>query len=259
MKRCIVVICSAIALCAFSCINEARETGTFTIDAGTFDILDIETVNGTIDINNGSGENAVPVGFIKKAQGLNEAAAQKNLSRIKIDSILVGRTYKIVVTVPPMVNGGVDFTITNLNGKRVILKSSNGAIDCEEILGGDIKAANGDVNITNVLTDIAITSQNGMVTVNGVGERITVNSTSGDVNVRIAGTDTVNGALSTVNGSVNLDLSDTLSCRVLMGTQNGFVIVGSESLGQSAERILGSGLGLLNVQTVNGNISLELF
>ncbi len=123
------------------------------------------------------------------------------------------------------------------------------------------RTVNGAVAATNVASDVFASTVNGGVSVSTSrhAEATTVN---GAVNVSIGVADWDRDLeLTSVNGSVTIEVPSDTNARVRASTVNGIVRsdfpLATTLLGNAAEGTIGSGGRLLTLSTVNGDINLN--
>ena len=269
MKRITALILSLLFFAACYCTYiEETETVTFTIEE-EFTILYVETIHGNIDINTSTGDDTgIDVTVDKFAYACTEEDALEYLDKITIKTELSGDTYKVIVEFPynniPFgfnTYGIAHLTFDNYKDKQIILKTTNGNIDCEEIIGGTIETKNGNVSVKKSAATIEIETDNGKIdceeitngtlkTTNGTisvkkavdtiaieatngsieveefsGDEFDLETVNGDISLEVSGNDTVNGTLKTTSGKISLALSQHLSCFVELTTNNGIIVL----------------------------------
>jgi len=298
MKRLTALL--SIVLFVFACNNykKVTETETFVI-TDDFKTLYVEVTAGNIDINsstdNGS-DNSTNIDVIaeKFAYGFNESDAEENLDKIEIETELDGDTYKVIVKTPyddtgfdPFFAGGADLTFNNANGKEVIIISTAGNIECDDIEGGQIDATAGNIDIGSSAGDIEIGATAGHITVGSVRGDVTVNNTAGNITVEdfsgalfdIAATagnivvevmreGAVDGSALSTAGNIDLTLSDELSCKVELAATAGAIDINGVSeydrdvniggVNIEASFTLNAGEGKITAETTAGSIKVDV-
>jgi DUF4097 and DUF4098 domain-containing protein YvlB len=267
MKRITVLVLSLLFFTACYCIYlEETETVTFTIEED-FTTLYVETINGNIDINTSDDNDTdIDVTVEKLAYACTEDDALDYLDKIIIKTELAGDTYKVIIEFPNNLipgnfnaYGGAHLTFDNFKDKRVILKTTNGNIECEEIIGGTIKTTNGDVAVKKATAPIEIETGNGKIdceeiiggtikTTNGdvavkkaegtiaieatngsieveefSGDEFDLETVHGGISIEVLGNGAVDGTLKITSGKISLVLSQNLSCSVELKTNNGAI------------------------------------
>jgi len=267
MKRITALILSLLFFTACYCIYlEETETVTFTIEED-FTILYVETINGNIDINTSAGDDTgIDVTVDKFAYACTEEDAREYLDKITIKTELASNTYKVIIEFPynniPFgfnTYGIAHLTFDNFKDKQIILKTTNGNIDCEEIIGGTIETTNGNVSVkkandtieieigngkidceeitggTLKITNgtisvkkaegtIAIEATNGSIEVEEFsGDEFDLETVNGGISLEVSGNGAVDGTLKTTSGKISLVLSQDLSCSVELKTNNGAI------------------------------------
>lgn len=143
-------------------------------------------------------------------------------------------------------------------------------------LGGDIEVSNisgnveienpssGDVELNAVSGNIKVNAANGDIEAKGIaGENIVFESVNGDIDVQFSKPITGSVSIRTVSGDILLDLVSGNNCQVLLSSVAGTVRNEAEIWDEkkTRERLtgrFGAGDGTLFVNTVNGDISLNI-
>jgi len=170
-----------------------------------------------------------------------------------------------------------------LDQLEVSLKSENGEIAIQTIQPGNIGSRQYIVDYTiTVPSDLAVNVSlvNGHVTVHDIGNSIYIVLENGNVdftdiygdatasvdNGSIGGTVTLlpggEVVLSTVNGDIDLNIPASTSAEIFAQVGNGTIsrdninLTDVTSTSKSLQGTLGNGSGLIDLETVNGNIDL---
>ncbi len=262
MKRLTVLL--SIVFFVFGCIEMVKVTETETVPINDdFSILYVEVIAGNIDINNSADngtDNSAGIDLIaeKFAFGFSQREAEGNLAKIEIETYLDGDTYKVIVKTPfddgnfdTGFAGGANLTLNNVNGKEVVIVSTAGNIECDDIAGALIEATAGNIEIEASAGDVEIDATAGEVEVGSVagdfnvnatagnvkvesvqgdvdvdntagniivedfsGKRFDIDATAGSVEIEVTGEGAVDGSVVSTAGSIELTLSNELSCIV---------------------------------------------
>jgi len=273
MKRITALILSLLFFTACYCIYlEETETVTFTIEE-EFTILYVETINGNIDINTSAGDDTgIDVTVDKFAYACTEEDAREYLDKITIKTELASNTYKVIIEFPynniPFgfnTYGIAHLTFDNFKDKQIILKTTNGNIDCEEIIGGTIETTNGNVSVKKAEDTIAIEATNGSIEVEEFsGDEFDLETVNGGISLEVSGNGAVDGTLKTTSGKISLALSQDLSCSVELKTNNGAIdldgvedyVKERDFISEEVQFTLNEGEGQINGSTVNGSIDV---
>lgn len=238
MKLFAALLFSLLLCTACSPVKESKtETERFTIKSD-LEILYVKTVNGNITINAGNIEEAgddINVTVEKFAYGPSESAAQRIIDQIEITR-LDGNTYQIIVDVPKSYRSGAALTFDNVQGKQLILTTTNGNIDVEEFSA----------------------------------DRFEMETTNGNLYIKVLGDDEVDGSLVAAKGSIFLDLYKDLSCMVEMSTDIGSINIEDDGEhikdydinqkyhDQTAGFSLNDGDGTITAETEVGSINVNI-
>ena len=233
----------------FSNIGDYRTTETFTdefpVTADMMEI-DINSVNGGIDVSSWSGDS-VTFDIEVKARGGTTAEAEDNIADFEIDlnSAVVGGVQEITLSFP----------IPNTDWTKYSVKIDV-RVPADATADYDLRTTNGGV----LLDDI-------------VGESITIGTTNGgislsDVEATALNVDTTNGAISgtitaqesimsTTNGGIDLTLTKTSGTHVL-DTTNGAIDINLPTGSDVGYRVnLDTSIGSIDVNLPNMDYSID--
>jgi len=229
----------------------ARESFSYDIAIRKQKQIVIEGVNGSISIIGEPACSMVKIWGERIVKSDNYEDARAHLKSLKvqisdkIDKISVeteqptvtyGRNYQVIYNI--IIPDNWDVEIENVNGE-VAIDSLNGDI-CVELV-------NGNVILREILGNIDLGVTNGQV--------------YGKVTLPIEGFCRINA----VNGQIQLSIPKTTSAEFDAKVTNGTINVSNLMLKnmvssrKSVSGILGSGQGLIHVETVNGMISVSGF
>jgi hypothetical protein len=213
-----------ISVCA-AC-GDVQQTGTETFTLpDTFSALSVETIGGSITVlsDNGSDGGAdITVTVEKKARGFSEDHAKLLLDEITVTSRQEAGTHTILVTVPPLVDGGASLTIANVKGKKVLLSTTAGDLYCDEAQGFSARTKSGSVDIKRAAGELDVTADNGDVAVEDFsGSIFSVRTASADVRLKLTGKTIAAGVIQTSNGKISLSFPSSLACTADLRTENG--------------------------------------
>ena len=272
----LVFLVGVMALASSACTTQSAvstETDNFTV--GDSLTLRVTTLGGQIEVNAGS-DNVVRV-----------RAELRDIRRINYQAIQSGN--EVIITAEktgkwwfPAGNTQADIYVTVPADTALRLDTSNGDIEVQgTIRGGILDTSNGDILLQQVQGDFEATTSNGAVDIEGIqgnarvktsNSRVTLREATGSFNVK-----TSNGAVSfsgemtaggsnrlvTSNGSIEVELTGTLSLNIDASTSNGEVIhddVAILATKTDTDHIIGTigaGEAELYIETSNGDVTIK--
>lgn len=248
--------------------NKAKESENFerTLDVDPRGRIDIETVNGSVEIESWN-RNEVEIVAVKEARASNSETARELLAETKI-VIDEGDGLEIRVDRP---RGGfgrrgnisVSFTLRVPNEAAIVAESTNGNVRIEGLVGSaDVNTTNGSVGLDEIGGDIQVITTNGSVRAMGVRGRFEGRTTNGSITAELlADSLDEDMRLTTTNGSINLTLSSGLSASIVARVGNGRIVNDLDgrvikSSRSSLELDLAGGGPRIDLRTTNGRIKL---
>lgn len=224
-----------------------EETFKREISAKEIEKIIVENVNGNIEISGEEREN-IEIEAIKKAE------RQAHLKNLKIDIKKTGRDLNIKTEhtrsyflgfIPVQMGGSVNYKIRIPRDIKLKIETVNGNISIENILSFiEAESVNGDINLKEI---------------SGNGTFETVN---GNIKIKIKST-SPNLSAESVNGSIYLISEEKINAKYYFEVVNGKIkIIPSimeikSTSPKEISGILGDGKGKINIETVNGNITIE--
>ncbi len=238
------------------------------IDTAGLTTLEVVTHNGAVDFQSQPPDGAASVTITKKAGGTTRADAEEALAAIDVfvEPPGNGKTrigWKWKTPKRSRWSGDVSFAIRAPGTINLDVETHNGTITAAEVTG-DVRAVshNGQVTVRSSGGKLNAESHNGDVDVKYAGPQWTVGTHNGEASVDLSGCAAVTGSIISHNGEVRLavgkDTATTLKCQ----TQNGGIHCDApltdreKSAGQLTGK-LGSGGGILGVETHNGSIRVR--
>jgi DUF4097 and DUF4098 domain-containing protein YvlB len=255
---------------------EKTETETFVIE-DTFTILNVEILVGTININNPTNEDNNTVGVIveKFASALNEKAAQDYIDNLIVTTEFSGGIYRVKVENPdeslfPLyVTGGANLTFNNIDQQHVVLRTTVGDIDCEDITQGDLDVTAGSISVDSVTGPLMVDVVTGPIYLDAYwGDDLELETMTGSIRADIKGSGPIDALILVTTGDISLDISEDRSCEVDLEVEVGDIRVSGvddyESIspfpGISSEVrfLLNEGTGKVNANAVVGSINVDV-
>jgi hypothetical protein len=256
-------VLNVIAFCGCIDINEGtlgpevRKYFDYKIVASNDTILNVNTVNGAIDITSWDGENITINATKRSRHGIDDlknaemqVTEDNNQITITIQHAQPIRSravdldikipYDVTVKSASSANGPIE--ITKVKG-NTILTTTNGAIVADAV-EGYVKATttNGGINIQNTTGIDDIISTNGGINVEVLDfiDDVSIKTTNGGISVFFDKSLNINVEISTVNG----------------GITNSNIVNVTSSTSKSLKGTIGTGGNTINIQTTNGGINV---
>ena len=263
---------------------------SFTADLSGVDVVDIEIVNGAIDISTWSGDS-IDIKIEEKVRAEDEAEAADIAETVK----LVGRTSgaKLIIeldyggldtdevnrryacTLKVKLPGRLALDLMTVNGHievadmqgRVEARSTNGHIElagCKS--DAFLSTTNGHIEAGTVAGELRAETTNGSIALEGAGGPVTGSTTNGGITVRLTGDVAGDVDLETTNGSITLEVGPGADMSVRASASHGRIYTdfeGGDFDGEfdrkrrRFEGTFGSGAHNVNLRTSNGIIRIK--
>jgi DUF4097 and DUF4098 domain-containing protein YvlB len=210
--------------------------------------LRLEGVNGEVEIIGQPGGDEVMVMGIARVGSDTYEDAQDGLGQLEV-SVTEGNDEISVQTEQPNNTEGrqyiVDYTITVPGDLAVNVSLVNGHVTIQDIDNSiSVVLDNGNVDFLDIYGDAVVSVVNGNVI--------------GKLTIFPAG----EAMISTVNGGIELSIPTVTSAELFGLVDNGIIswdnlnLVDIQSTNKSLQGTLGTGSGLIDLKTVNGNIDI---
>lgn len=130
-------------------------------------------------------------------------------------------------------------------------------------LAVSVSLTNGHITVSDMEKSIYVILGNGHVHLAGISGDASVNVDNGDINGSMFLTAQSEIVISTVNGNIDLSIPTSASAELFLLVDNGTInwgnldLINAQYTNQSLQGILGQGSGLIDLETVNGNIELR--
>lgn len=239
---------------------------TSAVPAATTVGIDVSTNNGKVVISQDASAGGATVSA--EAKLVSEDRAQ----RFTINATLTDDGVLVVRPVWPdgerHNNEKCSFEITAPGLSTVTARTSNGSV---RLAGGEGKAyvqtSNGSITITQREGETVARTSNGSIKVTDSAGTLDLASSNGAITIRGTSPGTAGAPYhwraSTSNGSIQLDLTEPVTCRIRASTSNGKATVSQRSASGESRRLvsatsvdhdLGDGEGEIVLSTSNGSI-----
>jgi len=258
---------------------------TMSLDTSGYTHLKLTNHNGEVTIE-GSEQRELMLTATKKVRAWSEQEAQRRLDQIEIAVSTAERPKLTISTDASRLHRrwhwSVDYQIRLSENMSVWVEGANGNITvstvqgetkvntkngniCLSAIAGEarVKTINGNIKLADVGGPVNGKTVNGSVNLLGVRDPVTIKSVNGSIRARIRtfgkGDE---GSLHTLNGSIELQLPEDVSVKVVASTRNGSIrcAIPMELVSQRKnylEGTVGSGEGKIELGTTNGSIKIS--
>ncbi len=246
---------------------KARSSVSKKFSASKVKRLEASTSNGKIksEVDN---VDSIEVVFDKWATGHDEDDAKANLDDIKIyiDNDSSIGILKINVEYPHKIgtNYGCDIYITIPSDISLSLDSSNGEITVSGTKSDlDCNTSNGSLTIRDTNGDATLRTSNGAINIEDHAGNIDAKTSNGKIDADITIPDDGKCIMKTSNGSIDLSIPPDTSAEISANTSSGRIeikdleIVLYNAKKTEIEGKIGSGKGVIDLETSNGSITLK--
>ena len=249
-----------------------EEPFSFEVPVNSHDVLRIQTISGSIEIDGSSTANSVMIEGERRVGSSSQADAEAHLDLLNVEVTDLG-TEVSVKTIQPKYAGGrnyvVNYRITLPQNMEVHANHVNGPVFIEAIerpvslnsISGEIVlvalVGSTQVNLVNgqIISEVTLPPNNNLelAIING--------SIHSEVTMQSGGTID----LSVLNGSINLDIPQNTSASFEARAHNGAIRPSGLSIQNVVQTThsftgtLGSGIGDIRLETDIGNITVTGF
>lgn len=222
---------------AFPIDNHSR----FTLDA----------INGNVEITGAADTDSIRISGIRKVGSESEADAREHLADLQVKVDDLGNEL-VVQTDQPSNSRGRSYVINY----QVILPRSQ-IVDVDNI--------NGNIVVLNIDANVTADNTNGNVVAENISGNLSIDLTNGNVTAEVS---LILGGvvdMDNVNGTIALRIPTSTSAQLSANVVNGNIsttnlqLQDMEQATRSLRARLGDGNGTIDLDTVNGGISLTGF
>ncbi len=264
---------------------EKKETRS--LDTSGYTHLKLTNHNGQVAIE-GSEQRELMLTATKKVRAWSDQEAQRRLDQIEVAVSTAEKPKLSIFTDVSRLHRrwhwSVDYQIRLPKNMSVWVEGANGNITvstvqgeaevntkngniCLSAIAGEarVKTINGNIKLADIGGPVNGKTVNGGVNLLGVRGPVTLKSVNGSIRARIKTSGKGNeSSLHTLNGSIELQLPEGASVKVVASTRNGSVRCGipMEVVSQRRnylEGTVGSGEGRIELGTTNGSIKISQF
>ncbi len=231
--------------------------------------LCLNAINGAVEIIGVAEQDTLRIWGEKRVQSDSREDAEMHLKNLSVHSIVYD-TKIVVETSQPSKSYGrnyqVFYHIRIPNTWEVFVNNINGAVMITSINNlVNLSSTNGENHIEDIYGNVTSILINGNMRLWNIEGNLHGQLTNGNINSQLFLPESGECKLHTVNGEINLSIPRSTSAYFSAGVQNGTISIKditihtSQSTKRSITGILGDGEGKINLQTVNGNISVNGF
>lgn len=210
--------------------------------------LHLNGINGEVHITGQPGANFVTITAEARVGAASFNEARTGLDQLEVNIKDINGEIS-VQTVQPKYSLNRQYTV-------------NYTLSIPTDLSVSVNLVNGHISVTDIEESIFVVLENGNVNLEGIDGDATVNIENGDVDGSLYLPAQNEVVILTVNGDIDLSIPTSASAELFLLVDNGNVNWGNLDLtnvqytNQSLQGILGQGSGLIDLETVNGNINL---
>lgn len=210
--------------------------------------LNINAINGEVHIIGQPGAGSVTLTAEARVGAASFNEAQTGLDQLDVSLKDVNGEISIRTVQP-------DYS---LNRQYTV----NYTLAIPTYISVSINLVNGHIYVSEIDELVFVVLENGNVHLEGIAGDATVNVENGDVDGSLYLQAQNEVVISTFNGSIDLSIPTSASAELFLLVENGTINWGNLDLinvqytNQSLQGILGQGSGLIDLETVNGNIEL---
>lgn len=244
--------------------------------------VDVQTRNGSVEVNSANSSNAADAEAVVTAT--LHARTQERLDEARVVAEAVGNRLDVRVEWPnnrPQSGEGCSFRIDAPNPANVNVTTSNGRISLRDCAGhAELDTSNGSIRVTNQSGDVNATTSNGRIELRDIVGAADANTSNGSIDlINVSGRAfaTTSNASATVhladdsvgplqirtsNGSIDLAIGRNFAGDLRLSTSNGRIRFDSPvevremESSRSATLRFGSGGGSSSAMTSNGSIAI---
>lgn len=231
-----------------------------------FVYLQVETVNGGIEIIGGDSEEII-IDAEFMVNGPDEDVCEKLVQEIKVDISEKGDKLYIEADTPKKFRytSQVSFSISVPSRYEISCESTNGGVNVENIQSGlKIETTNGGIDCRNIGKYIDVETVNGAVNLMEIGGNASAETVNGSIVADFTKNAPSKISMEAVNGRISVEFMSIVDAQINAETVNGSLEIAGQRvkkkglIGKSFNGKFGSGKGDYNFETVNGSIEIDI-
>jgi len=186
-----------------------------------------------------------------------------------------GGTYRVKVEnpdvslFPPYITGGANLTFNNIDQPHVVLRTTVGTIDCEDITQGDLDVTTGSIFVDSVTGPLMVDVITGSIYLDEYwGDDLELETEAGSIRADIKGSGPIDASIFVTTGDISLDISEGRSCEVGLEVEVGGIGVSGvddyeinspfPGISSEVSFLLNEGTGKVNASAVVGSIDVDV-
>jgi hypothetical protein len=247
----------------------AKEDFFVQLSTYSFDKFSLDAINGTVEISTGTNLDSITIQGERIVESESIADAEEHLQYLNVD---ISQTSNIILvkTIQPSQSNGrnyiVNYRIEIPNDWEVDVEQINGNVDLSGIRGNiRTVVTNGNISVSSCEGNIHTTITNGNSSFSDITGCIWSSIVNGNSTGHITLADSGTCQQSVVNGNLILAIPRFTSAQFSAKTSSGLVNVNNLPLNnaqittKSVTGTLGTGDGIVNIEAVNGSITVNGF
>ena len=229
----------------------ASETFSMSLTANGKSLITVTGVNGDVHIIGSASADSVIVDGIKMVSSESQADAREHMEELGIGLIHLSDEIRISTQQPQETHGRL-YTV-------------NYTIIVPEDFQVNVENVNGSVTVENILNYVEADNVNGAIDFTDIQGSVQANLVNGQITAKVILPENGDVDLQTVNGNIVLQVpvsvSVDLRADVVVGsiTISGLTVTDVTSTMTSYRCTIGTGRGDIDLETVNGNITVSGF
>ncbi|NQT34373.1 DUF4097 family beta strand repeat protein [bacterium] len=234
--------------------------------AAGIDKIEIETINGSIEVTGYDGDQII-VDATYKVRGRDQDVCNELLEKVRIEVKINGEVLKIEPKTKDKKGYSVSVHFEVKAPSHIALEAEiiSGSIEVADINGGaELETINGDIECSNMTGEVSCETINGSIDFKDVTEELNAETINGSISAENGSISPATIDFGTINGTINIKLQKTPDASLSASTMNGKVrIKGVSNIelkkgARSFNATLGTGEGDYSLSTINGSILVEV-
>jgi hypothetical protein len=239
----------------------------FKLSPVEYSQLKVQAINGIIEIIGIPQLDSIIIHGEKRVESESLIDAEEHLDDISISLESINE-YLLVKTIQPSHSGGrnylVHYIIEVPDTISVNAQLTNGQILVSNIKNSvQVANTNGGIKLNSIRGGVVSSHTNGRMDLSDIHGNVTASVVNGSIELDLTLPNSGRCNVSAVNGNVSMIIPQNSSAILQATTVNGQISISNLSLTNSSysrtvvSGTLGNGEGLINLEAVNGNISVS--
>lgn len=249
--------------------HTASEAFSYSVEIGSQTRLEMDAISGSIEIEGMPDLDSVTLRGERIVRSTkSEADAAEYLEKLVVEVADKGSSIMVKTTEPTGSHSGRDFSVEYRvqvpADWHIVVDQINGSVNVSSISQSvSVDVVNGEVAIESSSADIEVDVTNGRLRLTGIYGNVDAATNNGSIESRVQLPPAGECKLETKNGRIDLAIPESTSAEFRAEVTNGGIDVSGltiEDQDSSSRRIvgtLGEGDGIIELRTVNGQISVK--